>query len=100
LEIVSRDDGTDGKQSGTQTATSGNTPPSKPPRFVVSSNGSGASNTKLEKQQQQQEQQSQQHQQQQGIVNEDEWGQKLYGLQTGSALKRFIPFQYYHILIF
>ena len=43
------------------------TPPSKPPRFALNSN------TKVEKS---------------PVNTEDEWGRKLYGLQSSSALKR------------
>ncbi|KAL7299890.1 hypothetical protein TKK_0007218 [Trichogramma kaykai] len=48
-------------------------PPSKPPRFALNNSGNGGSpgTGKLEKQQ------------------EDEWGQKLYGMQTSNALKRW-----------
>ncbi|XP_011503198.1 PREDICTED: rab11 family-interacting protein 2 [Ceratosolen solmsi marchali] len=69
--------GSDNRQSETQTVVFGSTPPSKPPRFVLGSNGSGSFAIKSE------------NQQQQGNIAEDEWGQKLYGFQTGSALKRW-----------
>lgn len=55
-----------------------NTPPSKPPRFALN-NSSSVSNLSSKIQEKTQHPNV-----------EDEWGQKLYGLQTGSALKRFV----------
>ena len=51
-----------------------NTPPSKPPRFALNSSNNNAGNSPVSK----------------PPKAEDEWGQKLYGLQTSNALKRLV----------
>ncbi|XP_001607416.1 rab11 family-interacting protein 2 [Nasonia vitripennis] len=64
---------------------SANTPPSKPPRFALNTSNSNLSSSKTEKP----VPAARENLPPQPNVAEDEWGQKLYGLQTANALKRW-----------
>ena len=66
----------DSNQSNKETyqQKSPNTPPSKPPRFALNSSSGISPKPDIKIQS--------------PSITEDEWGQKLYGLQAGNTLKR------------